>query len=94
MKHILFILMILLSSNVNSASYQKEKPVVCYDLKELVDKLKNGYNEDVVFVSTNDLYPNPTKISIFENRETGTWTIVEYADNIGCVLGVGKNSKS
>lgn len=30
---------------------------------------------------------------MFSNIKTGTWTLIQYNDNIACVIGTGDNGK-
>lgn len=91
MKKLLFFV-IMLFSGISTAQVQvqKDKPVICYDLKGLVERLKGQYDEKLLFSYPNGLYQFATNISMYSNKETGTWTLIEHNEDLGCVLGAGK----
>lgn len=92
--------MISISTLAYSQVYQRHKPVVCSQLDGLVDSLKNNYGEKLDFVIMNQAYTNiVTNIMMYRNKETGSWTIIEYSDDPafegeGCILGSGKDRTS
>lgn len=90
MKSILFVVMLLAASLSHAYQVQKEKPVMCYEIKEFMDHLKMKYNEKLQFSYPNGMYNGTTQIAMYSNRETGTWTIFEYNEEMACLLAVGK----
>ena len=92
MKKILFFVMLLLVTNVH-AETQKHKPVLCYDLNELVERMMGQYGEKINFTYDDSFYKFTTSISMFVNKETGSWTLIEHDESIGCVLAAGKSEK-
>ena len=68
------------------------KPVVCFPLDEGLNYLKSEFGETVKRkLGKNEYYD--TEFSILENEEKGTWTVLEYKDNVGCIIASGKGDK-
>ena len=65
------------------------KPVVCTDFTELLKSLKNTYEEQPVFLGKDA----DTNYSLFVNSKTGTWTMIQFIDDVACVIGMGGNAK-
>lgn len=93
MKKILLIALMAVSGLTHSE--ERQKPVACYALSEMLDNLKTNYNEKLDFIVENHMYREfVTKIVMYRNQETGTWTIIEYGENFegeGCILGSGRS---
>jgi hypothetical protein len=74
--------------------------VLCSPLPELLNNLKTKYGEKLDLLVTNQVYNDfVTKIVMYRNKETGSWTIIEYSDDPafageGCVLGSGRDKSS
>jgi hypothetical protein len=66
-----------------------EKPVVCSDLKTVIENLSSEYKEEPFWSGTDSL----SKFIMMSNKKTGTWTIIQYNDKIACVIGTGDNGK-
>jgi hypothetical protein len=92
------LLIALMAFSTFSYSQERQKPVACYQLNEMLDNLKTNYGEKLDFVITNHMYREfVTKIAFYRNEHTGSWTIIEYGENFegeGCILGSGKESTS
>ena len=79
----------LLSSVANAQGfYQLEKPVTCSTLKNIVETLSGNYGE----VPHWNGIGTHSKYIMFVNPTNYTWTLVEYTDEIACVIGVGQKS--
>ena len=96
MKKILLIALMLVSSFTYSE--ERQKPVACYQLSEMLNNLKTNYAEKLDFVVTNKMYQSfITNIAMYRNEQTGTWTMIEYGENFqgeGCIIGSGKDTTS
>ena len=66
-----------------------KKPVVCTDFTELLKSLKNTHEEQPVFLGKD----TDTNYSLFVNSKTGTWTMIQFIDDVACVIGMGGNAK-
>ncbi|NBP01945.1 MAG: hypothetical protein EBU90_17750 [Proteobacteria bacterium] len=93
MKKLLVIVMMTFANLSFAEAISKEKPVYCFDIKELYNQLQSKYGETLSFSYQNDIHgKGATYIAMFTNKETGSWTLIEYSDSLGCVLGAGRNN--
>jgi hypothetical protein len=94
MKKILLVAMMAFSTF--SYAEERQKPVACYQLNEMLDNLKTNYGEKLDFMVENHMYREfVTKIALYRNSETGSWTMIEYGENFlgeGCIIGSGKQA--
>ncbi len=96
MKKILLVALMTVSSFTYSE--ERQKPVACYQLTQMLDNLTTNYGEKLDFVVTNQMYRSfVTSIAMYRNEQTGSWTIIEYGENFGgegCIIGSGKDTTS
>jgi hypothetical protein len=79
----------LTGSVVNAQpAVQLEKPVTCSTFKTVVEQLSGIYGEEPHW---NGLGAQ-SKYIMFVNPKTQSWTLVEYTDNIACIIGTGERS--
>ena len=72
-----------------STSVERKKNVLCDDTKTMYNELVNGeYAERPVWGGEGD----KTKFILLINKQTGTWTFIEFLNDTSCVLGVGDGS--
>jgi hypothetical protein len=94
MKNILLVALMAVSSLTYSE--ERQKPVACYELAEMLDNIKTNYGEKFDFIVTNQMYREyVTKIVMYRNEHSGSWTMIEYGENFGgegCIIGSGKES--
>jgi hypothetical protein len=79
----------LTSFLVRAQVVQVEKPVVCSNLKTIVETISGDFQEQPTWRG-NDAR---SKYIMFANSKTGTWTLIQYSDNIACVIGSGENGR-
>ena len=100
MKSALFLIMIFISNITCSQILQRQKPISCLPLPNLIDNLENNYGEKLDFVVTNQIYSDIiTNIAMYRNKETGSWTMFEFSNDPvfegeGCILGSGRETNS
>lgn len=96
MKKFLIVVMLLIPTLAYPT--QRNKPVFCHQLNEILDNLKTNYGEKLEFVVENQIYRDfITNIAMMRNKETGSWTMIEYGENFdgeGCVIASGKDHDS
>jgi hypothetical protein len=78
----------LTSSIANAQSFQMSKAIVCDKTESIMTALKDNYNEKPVWVASGE----GTRFSLFTNKETGSWTLLQFTPEYACILGVGKDS--
>jgi hypothetical protein len=79
----------LTSFVVHARVVQVEKPVVCSNLKTVVETISQDFQEQPAWRG-ND---SNSKYIMFANSKTGTWTLIQYDDKIACVIGSGENGR-
>jgi hypothetical protein len=65
-----------------------EKSVVCANVSTLLNGLKDHYDELPIWIGQDE----KSRYSLFVSK-TGSWTLVQFSDEIACILGVGTNSR-
>ena len=71
-----------------TAGTKINKPVLCFPLKSLLDDITNNYQEEAMIMGVNG-YLNGIGMAVYVNRETGSYTIIEFDSEIACVLSTG-----
>jgi hypothetical protein len=91
-----FLLVAMIAISPFAFSMERTKPVACYKLNEMLDNLKTNYGEKLDFIVENHMYREfVTKIAMYSNSDTGSWTIIEFGENFegeGCIIGSGKQA--
>ncbi len=67
-----------------------EKPVICDNLKTVIETLTGKGYQEQPFWSGND---ETSRYVLLANERTKSWTILQFNKNIACVLGTGDNHK-
>jgi hypothetical protein len=75
---------------VSAMAFTTQKPVDCFGTPEVTKMLREEFNEVIIFDSINNL-TGKSRISLFVNSKTGTWTLVEYDNDNACILGAGQS---
>jgi hypothetical protein len=95
MKYLFLIIAILLNSVVYAETgqlFRSNKPVVCGNLGEIMAKVAGpDWKEVPIWRGGPNEYENMT--TLFLNLETNSWTLIEYRNQTGCILGNGMSSE-
>ena len=67
-----------------------KKPVKCARLIDALNVIQKTFQEVPIWNSKNDIGPS-TSIAMFQNKKTGSWTLLEFDNESACILGVGVN---
>ena len=63
-----------------------EKPVFCTDVKSMIEFLSGeDYQEVPTWIGKDE----KSKYVLMSNEKSKTWTIVQFNDQVACVLGTG-----
>jgi hypothetical protein len=90
MKHLTAAFLLGLTSLVAHAqTFKTDKPVVCSDLKTVIETVSGDYQEEPVWRGSS----GDSKFIMMANTKTGTWTFIQYNEKVACVLGTGDNGK-
>jgi hypothetical protein len=65
------------------------KPLKCSDAESVMNYFTINYQETPLWVGKTT---TGTWITLLVNRETRTWTMIEYDVKMACVLGAGETS--
>ena len=66
-----------------------DKPVICMPVKILLSNLKDKFGEEPMVVGHQE--NTDITMAVYVNQQKGTFTLIEFDDQIGCVLSAGKN---
>lgn len=90
MKHILIFLTSLVVFSVIAQPVTTKKEVYCDKTETLIPILKSKDYEEVPiwFGKADGKMPN---YSLFVNQETRSWTIIQFNNELACVLGTGES---
>jgi hypothetical protein len=87
MKKLLF--MILFSGSVWAEPATIKKPVICDNTDAVIKALSGeNYQEKPVWLGASD--EKLVNYSLWVNTSTKTWTIVQFNNDIACILGTGE----
>lgn len=65
-----------------------DKKIVCVEIDVLMKELKkNEYNEIPFWMGTD----TESYWTLIANKDTGTWTIIQFNEEVGCMIGAGEN---
>ena len=68
-----------------------EKPVICDKTEKVIEGLQKGqYKETPYWVGQDD----KSKYALFSNEKTRTWTMIQFNENIACIIGAGEGSRA
>lgn len=67
-----------------------EKPVVCDKVKNVIEYLSGSDIQEQPFWVGID---KKSRYLMMVNKETNSWTIIQFNDQIACIIGSGENSK-
>ena len=74
-------------STVQDSGVRVSKPVACFSITWIQEQIIQS-REVPVFGDVNNMTGNST-IILFKNENTGTWSLIEFQDKSGCILGHG-----
>ena len=67
------------------------KPLKCSDAQAVVKYFVETHKETPVWVGKS---VHNTQITLLMNKETRSWTLIEYDSKLACVLGAGEDKSS
>jgi len=85
--------MALLFCLISSIAHAQEiidlqKPLKCSDAQAIMNYFVDTHKETPVWVGKS---VQNTYVTLLMNRETRSWTIIEYDTKLACVLGAGED---
>jgi hypothetical protein len=84
------LLMALISISVQAEPFEMKKPVIC-DKTEVIFKILSGsdYKEKPIWLGAAD--EKLVNYSLWVNPATTNWTIVQFNNDVACILGTGES---
>lgn len=94
MKYLLASVAIVFSLSSNAMEKSKvftlNKPMQCAPAESVFDEFSSMYGEKPLWVGKEE--NSNSYITLLTNKETGSWTMIQYDSTTACVLGSGKNA--
>lgn len=90
MKRILLLSLFFTGLAQADESVVVDKKVVCNWTKPLLENLAQTYKEEPVWLGQSG---KETRYSLFINPDTGAWTLVQFNQEIACVIGAGERNQ-
>jgi hypothetical protein len=91
MKKLLILSLVFYSSVYAQEVIELQKPLKCGEAQFVMNHFAKEYGEMPAWVGSTD---TNTHITLLANKEKKTWTLVEYNDNLACVLGSGNSGSN
>ena len=91
MKKLLILSLVFYSSVHAQELVELQKPLKCSDAQFVMSHFAKEYGEMPAWVGSTD---TNTHITLLANKEKKTWTLIEYNDNMACVLGSGNSGSN
>jgi len=66
-----------------------EKDVVCAETKKVLESLVTTHKEIPVWMGEE----SKSRYSLLINEKTGAWTLIQFDQEIACIIGAGDKSK-
>lgn len=80
-------------SHAQSSWFEANKTLTCGPIKSIISGLMSDkYKETPIWMGKDSA--ESSHYSLFVNEETGAWTLVQFSNELGCILGLGSSSKS
>jgi len=68
-----------------------DKKVICGEFDKLIEKISE-YREEPVWIGADQ--SSDTRYTLMINEKTGSWTILQYTHDVGCILGAGEKHQT
>jgi len=66
-----------------------EKPVLCAETATVMNGIASSqYGEKPSWIGADE----KSKFTLFVNEKTKTWTLIQFDNNVACIIGVGDGS--
>ena len=92
MRKLLFVLAVMFAGTIQAQQIiDLTKPMKCSDPQNVMNYFADKHKELPVWVGKT---VHNTHIALLANKETRSWTMVEYDSKLACVLGAGDEKTS
>ncbi len=88
MRSLLAAFLFCLTGTIANATeiFTVQKPVFCSDVKSIIEFVSGGEFQEQPFWAGKD---SKSRYIIMQNSKTKTWSIIQFNDEIACVIGAG-----
>lgn len=89
MKKLLLLLMFATSAFAQQdvQVFELTRPMKCASVEEIMFFINNNFGETMAWVGRDE--NNSSYLALYKNKETGTWSLIQYDSKVGCFLGSG-----
>lgn len=90
MKKLLLLLMFTTSAFAQEQEiqvFELNRPMKCAKVEEIMYFINQNFGETMSWVGKDE--NNGSFLSIYRNKDTGTWSLIQYDSKVGCFLGSG-----
>ena len=93
MQKLMMAFLFCLASSIANAQeiIDLNKPLKCSEAEAVVKYFVETHKETPVWVGKS---VHNTQITLMMNKETRSWTLIEYDSKLACVLGAGEDKSS
>ncbi len=89
MKKILALLLLVPGFSLAQEPIVADKSVVCSQTKVVLEALREIYKEEPIWLGKGN---DRSRYSLFVNPKNGAFTLLQFNDEIACIIGVGESS--
>jgi hypothetical protein len=85
---LLLLPMVAVAQQTQPESVTVDKPVLCTQTEALMSTMeKSDYQEIPYWMGTD----SNSYWALVVNQKTGTWTMIQFTQDVGCIVGAGEN---
>lgn len=89
MKLKLAAILFMVTQLAHAEPFKAQKPIVCDTTKNVVESMAGPeWREEPIWVGKDE----NSKFVLMVNDSTRTWTMIQYKDDVACILGLGDSS--
>jgi hypothetical protein len=67
--------------------FEISRPMKCAKTEDIMNFISENFGETMSWVGKDE--NNSSYLSIYKNKDTGTWSLIQYDSKVGCFLGSG-----
>ena len=89
MKKLLLLLMFATSAFAQQdvQVFELTRPMKCAAVEEIMFFINNNFGETMAWVGKDE--NNSSYLALYKNKDTGTWSLIQYDSKVGCFIGSG-----
>ena len=89
MKKLLLLLMFATSAFAQQdvQVFELTRPMKCAAVEEVINFIYSNFGETMAWVGKDE--NNSSYLALYKNKDTGTWSLIQYDSKVGCFLGSG-----